>query len=226
MSLKDTKKTIAEVMLLVTEMAKQKKGSFFIIATKDISSKYERLYPELFSGKNINIKDKAARTLILTLSLMDGAIVFDNSGKVLDYGVKIKKTKILFGHGTRHSAARGISQTKDVISIISSEEDGLIRIFKRGELVAEINPDTGKNRHFRERIAELFSKPDLQVATSGGVASLLLGLNPLMAGAIFTGSWIITRYGFVSMKDFLHTGRLIVKKELNSNKYTAKNLKK
>jgi hypothetical protein len=31
-----------------------------------------------------------------------------------------------------------------------------------------------------------------------------------MAGAIFTGSWIITRYGLVSMKDFLHTGKLII----------------
>jgi len=204
------KDTIAQVMQLTTEMAKDRKGSFVVLTKNDISSKYEMLYPDLFKGKNINLKEKETKTLIMNLLLMDGAVVMDYSGKIITYGAKIKKTKIFLGHGTRHSAARGISEIKDVLAIISSEEDGRIRVFKQGKLIGEINPETGKNRKFFEKLGELFSKPDIQVATAGGVASLLLNLNPIMAGAIFTGSWIITRYGLVSMKDFLHTGKLII----------------
>ncbi len=207
------KKTIAQITALVNEMANKKKGSFFIITKQDISSKYERLYPDLFSHKKINIKDKETQTLLIALAELDGAIVVDDDGYVIDYGVKIKRTKILLGHGTRHSAARGISQTKNVLPIISSEEDGRVRIFREGEMVAEINPRTGKDKQFFEKIGELFSRPDLQVATAGGVASLLLRVNPFMAGAVFTGSWIITKYGLVSMKEFLATGRLVVKKK-------------
>jgi len=218
------KKTIAQVTSLVNEMANKKKGSFFIITKEDISSKYERLYPDLFSHKKINIKDKETQTLLIALAELDGAIVVDDSGYVIDYGVKIKKTKILLGHGTRHSAARGISQTKNVLPIISSEEDGRVRIFREGEMVAEINPRTGKDKQFFEKIGELFSRPDLQVATAGGVASLLLRVNPFMAGAIFTGSWIITKYGLVSMKEFLATGRLIVKEK--TKKIKKKNVKR
>lgn len=218
------KKTIAQITALVNEMANKKKGSFFIITKEDISNKYERLYPDLFSHKKINIKDKETQTLLIALAELDGAIVVDDSGYVIDYGVKIKKTKILLGHGTRHSAARGISQTKNVLPIISSEEDGRVRIFREGEMVAEINPRTGKDKQFFEKIGELFSRPDLQVATAGGVASLLLRVNPFMAGAVFTGSWIITKYGLVSMKEFLATGRLIVKEKTKKTK--KKNVKR
>ena len=221
------KKTIAQITALVNEMANKKKGSFFIITKEeDISNKYERLYPDLFSHKKINIKDKETQTLLIALAELDGAIVVDDSGYVIDYGVKIKKTKILLGHGTRHSAARGISQTKNVLPIISSEEDGRVRIFREGEMVAEINPRTGKDKQFFEKIGELFSRPDLQVATAGGVASLLLRVNPFMAGAVFTGSWIITKYGLVSMKEFLATGRLVVKTKAKKIKKKIKNDKR
>jgi hypothetical protein len=73
-----------------------------------------------------------------------------------------------------------------------------------------------------EKVGELISKPDLQVATAGGVSSLLLGLNPLLAGAIFTGSFIITKYGIASIKEFVHTGKIIVKNELKAGKNNIK----
>jgi hypothetical protein len=104
------------------------------------------------------------------------------------------------------------------VSILSSEEDGQIRIFKEGKLAAEINPETGQDRKFVDKIADLFSKTDIQVATSSGVASLLIGLNPLMAGAIFTGSWIITKFGFASLKEFRKSGKIIIQKELDKHK--------
>jgi len=211
-------KTIAEVMQLATEMAKEKKGSLFVITKVDISKHYELLYPELFKGKKVNIFEPSTKVLLLKMSDLDGGIVIKDNGDVEAYGAKIKMTKVLFGHGTRHSAAKGISKINGVMSILSSEEDGMIRIFRDGELAAEINPETGKDQRFIEKLAELFSKTDIQVATSGGVASLLLGLHPLMAGAIFTGSWIITKYGFASIKDFVKTGKIVIKEEITKTK--------
>ncbi|HHD63195.1 MAG TPA: hypothetical protein ENK96_02265, partial [Desulfobulbaceae bacterium] len=68
-----------------------------------------------------------------------------------------------------------------------------------GKLIAEINPKTGENQKLLDRLSDILTQPDIQIATSGGVASLLLGLNPLFAGAIFTGSWIVTKYGLASI---------------------------
>ncbi len=212
------KETIKNVMSIVTEMAKSREGSFFIITKADIKSEYENLYPELFDTKKVNIEKPEARTLLLKLSELDGAIIVDNGGNVLAYGAKIKRTKVLFGHGTRHSAARGISKKQNVMAIISSEEDGKIRVFEKGEMLAEIDPETGKDSRFVDKIASYLSKPDLQVATSSGVASLFLfGLNPIVAGIVFTGSFVITKYGIGSMSEFIKTGRIIVKDSCDYN---------
>lgn len=206
------KQTIEAVLSLVNKYASEKKGSLFIITKNNISKNYEQLYPDLFSGKDICIKDKETQIVVDVLADLDGAFVISETGRIITYGAKIKLTKVFLGHGTRHSAALGITKQKDVMSILSSEEDGMVRIFKHERIYAEINPKTGENKKFIEKLANLFSKAEIQVATSGGVASLLMGLNPLLAGAVFTGSWIITKYGLASMKEFTSTGKLIVKK--------------
>lgn len=219
------KNVLSDVIVMASEMANQKKGSLFIVSDNFTKRHYDLLYPELFKGKKVKIFKDETKILVKSLCDLDGGILIDLKGTVQAYGVKVKKTKILRGHGTRHSAARGASMTKNTMVILSSEEDGLLRIFKAGELLAEINPDTGKNRNFFQKVSETFSKPDIQVATSGGFASLLLGLNPLMAGAIFTGSWIITKYGLASVRDFSKTGKIVIKEEL-ANDLLKKNLKK
>ncbi len=219
------KDTIEIVLKLVNKFAIEKKGSLFIISKTDISKYYEQLYPDLFAGKNINIKAKETQILLEKLADLDGAFVINEEGKILAYGAKLKKTKVFLGHGTRHSAALGITELKDVMSILSSEEDGIVRIFKNSRIVAEINPKTGENKKFLESLANLFSKAEIQVATSGGVASLLMGLNPLLAGAIFTGSWIVTKYGLASVNEFTNTGKIIVKKAIDDHKEYHKEIK-
>ena len=216
------KETIKIVLGLANKLALERKGSLFIITDYDISKEYDLLYPDLFSGKNINIKDKGAQIVLEKLADLDGAFIISYTGKIIAYGAKIKKTKVFFGHGTRHSAALGISQKKGILAILSSEEDGIVRSFKEGRLIAEINPKTGENKRLLTRLAALFSKAEIQVATSGGVASLLMGLNPLLAGAIFTGSWIITKYGLASVNDFINTGKIIVKKDIEKKDQKTK----
>jgi hypothetical protein len=219
------KETIEIVLKLVNKFATEKKGSLFVISKNDVSKYYDQLYPDLFSGKNINIKEKETQILLEKLADLDGAFVINEDGKILVYGAKLKKTKVFLGHGTRHSAALGITDLKDVMAILSSEEDGMVRIFKNHRIIAEINPRTGKNEKFIEKLANLFSKAEIQVATSGGVASLLMGLNPLLAGAIFTGSWIVTKFGLASVKEFTSTGKIVIQKEEQDKNIKSKKKK-
>jgi hypothetical protein len=218
----EKKETIELVLSLANKFALEKKGSLFVLSDNNISKNYELLYPDLFSGRNLNIRNNAVRLIMEKLADLDGAFILNYKGEILAYGAKIKKTKVFLGHGTRHSAALGVSKLEDVMAILSSEEDGNVRIFKNGLLNAEINPITGKNKKFYEKLADLFTKPEIQVATSGGVASLLIGINPLFAGAIFTGSWIVTKYGLASVKDFLNTGKIIVKENIDNLKAKKK----
>lgn len=218
----EKKETIELVLSLANKFALEKKGSLFVLSDIDLTKNYELLYPDLFSGRNLNIRNSAVRLIMEKLADLDGAFILNYKGEILTYGAKIKKTKVFLGHGTRHSAALGISKLDDVMAILSSEEDGNVRIFKNGLLNAEINPITGKNKKFYEKLADLFTKPEIQVATSGGVASLLIGINPLFAGAIFTGSWIVTKYGLASVKDFLNTGKIIVKENIDNLKAKKK----
>ena len=206
------KDTIKLILSIVNQYASENKGSLFVITKNDLSKYYDLLYPDLFSGKNINIKNKETQIVLEKLADLDGAFIINEDGKIIAYGAKLKKTKVFLGHGTRHASALGITELKDVMSILSSEEDGMVRIFKNKRIIAEINPKTGENKKFIEKLANLFSKAEIQVATSGGVASLLMGLNPLLAGAIFTGSWIITKYGLASINEFTTTGKIIIKK--------------
>lgn len=206
--------TVSEAICLANDMAKKKKGSLFIISKRDISKHYDLLYPELFEGKTIKINDFSFKPVLLKLADLDGAIIADDSGNIKGYGAKIKRTKhVLLGHGTRHAAGLSASTIPDTMAVLSSEEDGMVRIFKNGKLAAELNPETGQNKNLVDKMSEAFSKSDVQVATSSGVASLLLGLNPLMAGAVFTGSYIITKYGLASIKDFVKTGKIIISKK-------------
>ncbi len=205
--------TIEQVLEMVNKFALEKKGSLFVITNNtNIHKYYERLYPDLFSNKDINLKCKETRILLSVLTDLDGAIIITEEGKIIDYGAKLKPTAGIFpGHGTRHYAALGITKIPNTMSILSSEEDGQVRIFKNKNLVAEINPKNGKNTKFFYRLANLFSKSEILVATSGGVTSLLIGINPILAGLVFTGSYVITKYGVASIKDFIDTGKIIIK---------------
>jgi len=77
--------------------------------------------------------------LLESLALMDGAVIIDKEGIMRSYGAMIKTTKTFKNFGTRHSAAISASK-KGNTSIIISEEDRKIRIFKEGKMIMQIDP--------------------------------------------------------------------------------------
>jgi len=197
------KEIVKFVLEISMEFGQEKKGSFFVITDRDIKKHYKLLYPDLFNGKDINIKQKEATRLLKKLAELDGAIILSDNGKIINYGAEIIKTSVYKGYGTRHSAALGISKIPEVTAITASEEDGCVRIFKAGRLLVEINPLTKTPKTLSDRISDMITNPNLPLLGGGGLASLAFGVNPLMAAIIFTGSYIITKGGMISLGDFL-----------------------
>ncbi len=202
------KGAIKHVIKLAMDMGKRRKGSLIVLSPKDIRRHYSLLYGRFIRPFRISEK---MYPVLESLSSLDGAIIVVGN-EVVDAGAKIRKTKTFPGHGTRHSAGLGISTIPGVISVLSSEEDGMVRVFKEGRLVMEINPSTGEEPTLLDRIASLLSKKEVQILGSGGIASVALGLNPFVATLIFAGSYIVTQYGIANLEEFLKAGKIIVRK--------------
>jgi hypothetical protein len=204
----DIEKGVAKILVdIAMEFGREKKGSMFVIAETDIKKYYKLLYPDLFTGKKVNIRDKSAVTLLKTLADLDGAIILNNEGDILAYGAEITKTSPYSGHGTRHSAALGISSIQGIISIVSSEEDGCVRIFRNGITLVEVNPFTNTPPTLSEKIADIITSSHISLLGGGSLASVALGVNPLVAAIVFTGSYIATKSGVLSLGDFLRRGK-------------------
>jgi hypothetical protein len=210
----DIEKGVLKVIVdMAMEFGKEKKGSMFVITQSDIQKYYKLLYPDLFSGKKVNIHDKSAEILVKTLSNMDGAIILDEDGNIIAYGAEITKTSPYKGHGTRHSAALGISGIPGTVSIVSSEEDGCVRIFRNGITFIEINPFTKTPPTLSEKVADLITSSHIPLLGGGSLASVALGVNPLVAAIVFTGSYIATKSGVLSLGEFLRRSSKEEKKD-------------
>jgi hypothetical protein len=200
------KKIVKLIIDIAMEFGQEKKGSFFVITNRNLKPYYSWLYTNILEKTRVKVNDKRILPLIKKLAELDGAIIIDEDGYLCAYGAQIKKIKQYKGHGTRHSAALGISEVPGTISIISSEEDGAVRIMKGGKTLVEINPFTKTPPTLSEKIAELITSPSLPLIGGGSIGALALGLNPFMAAIVFTGSYIITKSGAKSLSEFLKQG--------------------
>lgn len=204
----DEKKTLKILTNIALKFGEERKGCFFIVTNKNIARYCRPLYPNLFAGHTLWIKDKAIQALVQKLAELDGAIVVGTDGKVIANGVEIVKTRNFPGHGMRHAAAFGIASLPGVIAIVTSEEDHCVRVFRDARVFIEINPLTKAPPTFAERVAQLVTSPHISIIGGGGLASLLLGVNPLAAAIVFTGSYIATKAGIISLAEFLKSGKI------------------
>ncbi len=210
----DLEKNIVKLVIdLAMEFGQNKKGSFFIITNRNLKPYYSWLYTDILEKTKVKINNQRILPVIRKLAELDGAIIIDEDGYLIAYGAQIKKTKHYKGHGTRHSAALGISEVPGTLSIISSEEDGAVRIMKNGKTLIEINPFTKTPPTLSEKIAELLTSPSLPLIGGGSIGALALGLNPFVAAIVFTGSYIMTKSGAKSLGEFLKRGPTVLKEK-------------
>lgn len=121
------------VLEAAVELAKKGEGALFIIGDH---VNYEVLLKQkIFS---FNVQDAGARKILVSIATIDGAVIISSKGEVTAYGAMIKKTKPFIGYGTRHAAAVTAASNGNT-SILCSEEERKVKIFKKGKLIMQID---------------------------------------------------------------------------------------
>ena len=129
----ELRETTAEILSACQDMAKQDVGAIIIIDSNNSIND-----TVLGSGTILNAELSAAllESIFNTKApLHDGAVIV-RGNKVVAAGCFLPLTQrnINKEMGTRHRAAIGITEDTDVLSIVVSEETGIISVVKRGEL--------------------------------------------------------------------------------------------
>jgi diadenylate cyclase len=120
------------------------------------------------------------RETIKELAQLDGAFVVDGGGTFIA-AARYVETELngsfSLGLGTRHAAGASITSTTSAVSIVVSQSS-VVRVYAKGELVAEIIPELylmSRDRLFTPR-AQVRSLPEY------GISIALSGDEPGLAG--------------------------------------------
>lgn len=184
--MKNSFKKIEEVILnAAIDIAKNGKGALFVIGS---NVKYEKLLKQRLEP--FSVFSKGAEKLLKSLGTIDGAVIIDKKGKVIEYGVMIKGTKAFVGYGTRHAAAMTASKNNNIV-ILCSEEEQKVKIFKDGKYVMQIDALQKNVEKSVPRISTTLESLGAGFLGTIGVASLApaLGIALIPGVLVFGGSY-------------------------------------
>jgi DNA integrity scanning protein DisA with diadenylate cyclase activity len=127
------KKVEEKILEVAIEIARKGEGALFVIGDK---VNYASLVDQKI--KKFSVFDEGARKMLVSLGTIDGAVIISTKGDVVAYGAMIKKAKPFKGYGTRHAAAFTASQNGN-ISILASEEERKVKIFREGKFILQMD---------------------------------------------------------------------------------------
>ena len=121
-------------------------GTAFVIGeSKTVLRLSRQLMPNPFESYTANITDRKQWDLLKKYAVFDGAFVVDGNGVIIAahrYLNANAKIEIPKGLGTRHLAVAAMTAVTGAKGVTVSGEDGVVRIFEHGGLVAKIDPET------------------------------------------------------------------------------------
>jgi DNA integrity scanning protein DisA with diadenylate cyclase activity len=189
----DKLKKIEEILIQTgIEIAKKGEGALFIISDK---CKYKKLLKQKID--KFSIFEKGAQKLLLSIAMIDGAVVVNHEGIVVQYGAKLESKGVFKGYGTRHSAAYSTSKTKDTIAILVSQEEKKIKIFKEGKLIVQIDALQKNVEKQVSKANELLESVGVGTLSAIGVSALAPTLGiAIVPGIILFGApyYLIKKY--------------------------------
>lgn len=143
-------------------------GTAFVIGdSKAVLRLSHQLMINPFKSYLVSIADRKQWELIKRYATFDGAFVVGADGRVIAaerYLNANVKFEIPHGLGTRHLAVAAMTTATGARGVTVSGEDGVVRIFRSGKLVARIDPHSGILEHLREAS----SQPDVKSFRSKG----------------------------------------------------------
>ncbi|MFB6280925.1 MAG: diadenylate cyclase DacZ [Haloferacaceae archaeon] len=121
-------------------------GALFVVGDAGkVMNKSRPLSYNPFEKSHVHVGDPIVNVMLKEFSRLDGAFVISDAGKIVSAyrylepsaeGVDIPK-----GLGARHMAGGAISRDTNATAIVLSESDGLVRAFKGGSLILELDPE-------------------------------------------------------------------------------------
>ena len=142
---------IRDVLHLAIELGRkgqkgQPIGALFVVGDAGrVMERSRELSYNPFEKSHVHVGDPIVNVMLKEFSRLDGAFVISDAGKIVSAyryleagseGIDIPK-----GLGTRHVAAASISRETNAVSVVLSESDRMVRVFKGGELVLELDPE-------------------------------------------------------------------------------------
>ena len=151
---KKKKKTITEIVKACIEMSRTKTGALIVIEQDVRLSEYERT--------GIMIDSIISSQLLINIfehntPLHDGAVfIHENRIVAATCYLPLSDNMLLSKDlGTRHRAGVGISEVSDSVTLIVSEENGMISVAHDGMLFRGLNQD-----ELKERLTNLLKKQE------------------------------------------------------------------
>jgi len=144
----DVVRNVFEVAIELGQKGQKGKpvGALFVVGDAgNVMNKSRPLSYNPFEKSHVHVGDPIVNVMLKEFSRLDGAFVISDAGKIVSAyrylepaaeGVDIPK-----GLGARHMAAGATTRDTNALAIVLSESDGLVRAFKAGELVLELDPE-------------------------------------------------------------------------------------
>lgn len=191
-SKKKMKQIEEKVLNISVALARKGEGALFVIGEKIDYTLLVKQRVEKF-----NLFDSGADKLLKSIAIMDGCVIIDREGNVLAYGAMVKKTKPFVGYGTRHAAAFTASM-KGNTSILCSEEEHKVKIFRNGKLIMQID---GLQKNVEKNIPKITGI--LESLGAGVVGTIgVAALAPALGVALIPGV-IVFGAGYYAVKNII-----------------------
>jgi DNA integrity scanning protein DisA with diadenylate cyclase activity len=174
-----------KIIGVAIELAKKGEGALFVIGD---NIGYDRLLNQEF--KPFSVFSNGADKVLKGLAVIDGAVIINKQGFVIDYGAMINKTKAFVGYGTRHSAGLTASKGGNV-SILCSEEEKKVKIFRDGKYIMQVDALERGIEKDTTKIATALESIGAGLIGTVGAATIVptLGISLLPGVIIFGGSY-------------------------------------
>lgn len=182
----------AEIIQACVRLAQEKIGALVIIQGKDSID-------NVIEG-GISLDGVISEEVILSIfdphsEGHDGALIINNN-RISKFAVHLPLSTNfteIGKHGTRHSAALGLSEVSDALCIVVSEEKGVISLCKDGKL-KKLNEYTDLEKEITKYIKSKFSEPPVNIINHILKHNNLLKLASLLCAVIL---WFFTAYQIV-----------------------------